>query len=202
MNTEVMLNVAAVCNQSQVNGPGARSVIWVQGCHKRCLGCINPHMQAFKAAKLVDPEKLADQLCQIPQTNGVTFSGGEPFEQARACGILAEHAKKQGKTIMSFSGYDYDQLITWPNPHIRHFLNQIDMLICGPYLQQQACESRLWQASSNQSVHFLTDKMESFLPWKEQEIVEFNVNGGDLMFTGFPENQDIQWLDQLLNPAC
>ncbi len=201
MKTQVMLNVAALCSKSHVNGPGTRSVIWVQGCHKRCLGCINLHMQPFKAAEFYDPRKLANQLCQITETNGITLSGGEPFEQPRACGILAETAKKQGKTVMAFSGYEYDQLITWQNPHIQHFLGQIDMLICGPYKQKLACESRLWQASSNQTVHFLTDKMETFLPWKDQEAVEFNVKGDDLIFTGFPETEDIQWLDQILNPV-
>jgi len=200
MKTGVMLNVAGICRHSEVNGPATRSVVWVQGCRRQCPGCINPHMQAFRAVKLVEPVTLAQQLCQEPDINGITLSGGEPFEQARACGILAETVKKQGKTVMVFSGFAYEQLITWRDAHIQHFLSQIDLLVAGPYLREQACESRLWQASRNQTVHFLTADLERFLPWQDKEVIEISTNGNQLMFTGFPGTEDIAWLEQTVNP--
>ena len=186
MKTEVLLNIANICHLSKVNGPGIRSVVWVQGCRRNCPGCINPHTHPHKAVKLLDPVELGKQLCQIEQTNGITFSGGEPFEQAKACSILAETVKSHGKTVMVFTGFSFDQIITCQNTDIRHFLNYIDLVVAGPYIQELACESRLWQASSNQTVHFLTPNLSCFLPWQDIEVFEVNTSGNKLMFTGFP----------------
>jgi len=199
MKTEVLLNVANICHLSKVNGPGIRSVVWVQGCRRNCPGCINPQTHPHKAVKLLDPVELGKRLCQIEQTNGITLSGGEPFEQATACGILAETVKNQGKTVMVFTGFPFEQLITSQNTDIRYFLDYIDLIVAGPYIQEFACESRLWQASNNQTVHFLTPEMSPFLPWQDKELFEINTSGDQLMFTGFPDEHDIEWMKEILN---
>jgi anaerobic ribonucleoside-triphosphate reductase activating protein len=199
MKTEVLLNVANICHLSKVNGPGTRSVIWVQGCRRNCPGCINPHTHSHNAVKLLDPSVLGKQLCQIQQTNGITLSGGEPFEQAKACGILAETVKNHSKTVVVFTGFPFNQIITCQNTDVQHFLNQVDLLVAGPYIQELACESRLWQASSNQTVHFLTPDLNRFLPWQDREVFEINTSGDQLMFTGFPDSQDIEWMKEIFN---
>jgi len=197
MKAEVLLNVANICHISRVNGPGIRSVVWVQGCRRKCPGCINPQTHPHKAVKLLEPAELGIQLCQIRQTNGITLSGGEPFEQACACGILAETAKKQGKTVTVFTGFTFEQIITCQNEDVQHFLSQIDLLVAGPYIRELACETRLWQASSNQTVHFLTPDINPFLPWQDKEAFEINTSGDQLMFTGFPDSQDIEWMKEI-----
>jgi len=202
MKTNVLLNIANICHFSKVNGPGIRSVVWVQGCRRNCPGCINPQTHPHKAVKLLDPVKLGNQLCQMEQTNGITLSGGEPFEQAKACGILAETVKNQGKTVMVFTGFPFEQLITSQNTDVRHFLDYIDLIVAGPYIQELACENRLWQASSNQTVHFLTPDISPFLPWQDKEVFEVNTSGDQLIFTGFPEKQDIEWMKEILNEQC
>jgi anaerobic ribonucleoside-triphosphate reductase activating protein len=199
MKTDVLLNVANICHHSKVNGPGIRSAVWVQGCRRHCPGCINPQTHPQKVIKLLNPAELGEQLCQIPETNGITLSGGEPFEQAKACGILAEIVKKNGKTVMVFTGFSFKELITCPNEDVQHFLGFIDLVVAGPYIQELACESRLWQASSNQTVHFLTTDISRFLPWKDVEVFEISTSGNQLMFTGFPDRQDIEWLKDLID---
>jgi len=199
MKTEVLLNVANICHLSMVNGPGVRSVVWVQGCRRNCPGCINPQTHLHKAVKLLNPIELGKRLCQIRQTNGITLSGGEPFEQAKACGILAETVKNQGKNVMVFTGFPFEQLITSQNVDVRHFLRYIDLVVAGPYIQKLACESRLWQASSNQTVHFLTPNLSRYLPWQDKEVFEINTYGNQLMYTGFPDRQDMKWLKETLN---
>ena len=96
--SEMLLNIADIRHRSEVNGPGLRSVVWVQGCSRRCLGCINPHTHAHEPVKLLDPQYLARKLVDITDTVGITLSGGEPFEQARGCAILAETVKAAGKS--------------------------------------------------------------------------------------------------------
>ncbi len=170
---------------------------WVQGCRRNCRGCINPQTHPHKAVKLCDPIELGQELCKITQTNGITLSGGEPFEQARACGILAETVKNQGKTVMVFTGFPFEELITCPNTDVQNFLKYIDLIVAGPYMQELSCESRLWQASSNQTVHFLTPDISCFLPWQDTEVFEINTSGEQLMFTGFPDRQDIEFMKEL-----
>ena len=202
MKTEVLLNVANICHLSKVNGPGIRSVVWVQGCRRNCPGCINPHTHPHKIVKLLDPVELGKRLCQIRQTNGITLSGGEPFEQAEACGILAETVKNQGKNVMVFTGFPFDQIITCQNTDVHHFLGLIDLVVAGPYIQELACESRLWQASSNQTVHFLTPDISRFLLWQDIEVFEISAAGERLMSTGFPDRQDIEWMKDLIDGNC
>ena len=101
---------------------------------------------------------------------------------------------------MVFSGFPYEQLITWRDAHIQHFLSQIDLLVAGPYIRRQACQSRLWRASHNQTVHFLTLDIERFLPWQDKETFEISTDGNQLVFTGFPDKQDVTWLEQILKP--
>jgi len=199
MKSNVLLNVANICHLSKVNGPGIRSVIWVQGCRRKCPGCINPQTHPHKVVKLLDPVELGKQLCQIQNTNGVTISGGEPFEQAKACSMLAKIVKENGKTVMVFTGFPFEELITCPNTDVQYFLGYIDLIVAGPYMQGLICESSLWQASNNQTVHFLSTDMNCFLPWQDIEAFEMNISGDQLMFTGFPESQDMEWMKDILN---
>ena len=85
---KLFLNVADIQLRSRVNGPGLRSVIWVQGCTRGCPGCFNPHTHPHDPRHLLDPEALAQRLMRVPDTDGITLSGGEPFEQAAACAVL------------------------------------------------------------------------------------------------------------------
>jgi len=199
MKTDVLLNVANICHFSKVNGPGIRSVVWVQGCSRNCPGCINPQTHEHKAIKLLDPVELGKQLCQIQNTNGVTISGGEPFEQAKACSMFVKTVKENGKTVMVFTGFPFEQLITSQNIDVQNFLSHIDLIVAGPYIQELTCESKLWQASSNQTVHFLTTNMNCFLPWQDIEAFEMNISGDQLLFTGFPDDQDMEWMKDVLN---
>jgi anaerobic ribonucleoside-triphosphate reductase activating protein len=194
--SEILLNVADIRHRSQVNGPGTRSVVWVQGCRRNCPGCINPHTHEHKPVKLLDPEQLGRQLATIEDTIGITISGGEPFEQATACAILAETVKAAGKTVMVFTGFMFKELTQSPEAAVQRFLRAIDLVIAGPYVQELKCESRFWRASSNQTVHFLTDS-HGANPDEDSPVVEVTTDGAHLLFTGFPAQEDLTWFDQL-----
>jgi anaerobic ribonucleoside-triphosphate reductase activating protein len=196
----ILLNIADICNKSEVNGPGLRSVIWVQGCRRNCPGCINPHTHEHKAVKLLDPKELGNHLAQISDTIGITISGGEPFEQAEGCAVLAEVVKKHGKSVMVFSGFDFEQIKDSEITGIKRFLGNIDLLVAGPYIQELKCESRLWRASSNQTVHFLNPDLKSdATDHQSSNVVEIATDGKSMSYTGFPELEDLTWFDNMRN---
>lgn len=196
---DTLLNVADIRHKSQVNGPGLRSVVWVQGCSRKCPGCINPHTHEHKLVKLLDPEELGHSLANIKDTVGLTISGGEPFEQAQACAILAETLKAAGKSVMVFTGFPFEQLKKSKEPLVQRFLKTIDLIIAGPFVQELKCESRFWRASSNQTVHFLNGNTEDIVESEaaEDPVIEVKADGDSFSYTGFPDQEDLTWFDQL-----
>ncbi len=190
-----LLNVHAVRPRSHVNGPGLRSVVWVQGCSIHCPGCLNRRTHPHRALHLVDPRELARQLLDVGEAEGLTVSGGEPFEQAEACAELAAAYRALGRTVVAYSGYSFDALLASTDPVVKCFLAQIDLLIAGPYVRAQRCAGELWRGSTNQTVHFLTDRLKraAELP-TSNAIVEIESNGRQIACTGFPHPKDLVWI--------
>ena len=195
--SETLLNVANIRSRSEVNGPGTRSVVWVQGCRRHCPGCFNPHTHPHVPVRLLDPARLGRRLAGTEDTIGITISGGEPFEQAEACALLAETVREAGKTVMVFTGFAFEELQESAEPAVQRFLRAIDLIVAGPYVQELKCESKMWRASTNQTVHFLSGDsiVESELP--DTPVVEVKADGGTLFYTGFPDAVDLTWFDQL-----
>lgn len=79
--------VHSVESMGLVDGPGIRSVVFLQGCHLRCRYCHNPDTWAVQEEKvtLLSPEELVRKLKRFKpyygELGGVTFSGGEPLLQ-------------------------------------------------------------------------------------------------------------------------
>jgi anaerobic ribonucleoside-triphosphate reductase activating protein len=171
--------------------------VWVQGCRRRCPGCINPHTHAHEPAKLLDPEQLGRQLAEINDTVGITLSGGEPFEQAEACALLAETVKMAGKTVMVFTGFPFDEIQASNEPAVQRLLRAIDLIVAGPYVQELKCESKMWRATSNQTVHFLSGGGVTEEELADTPMIEVTADGGALSYTGFPDPEDLTWFDRL-----
>ena len=193
-----LLNIANIKHRSQVNGPGLRSVVWVQGCTLKCPGCFNAHTHAHQAVKLVDPEELGQTLTEITDTEGVTISGGEPFQQAAACAILAETLQKSDRSVMVFTWYPYDHIENSTEDQIKAFLNHIDLLVAGPFMQKLCCHEPL-RASRNQQVIFRTDRLRQAVRHTPTHtpLAEMTADGDSLSFTGFPDPKDLKWLKQI-----
>ena len=84
MSSNTYLNISKTLSHSRANGPGTRAVIWVQGCTIGCDGCYSQSTHPHRKIHLVDPLVLAKWVCSIEGIEGVTISGGEPFEQSEA----------------------------------------------------------------------------------------------------------------------
>lgn len=104
------LNIMGYVDESEVNGPGTRAVVWVQGCLRECSGCFNPESWPFEVNQLMAIDELADKILSNPRNQGVTFSGGEPFWQAPALAELGKKVKAAGLNLMSFTGFTLGEL--------------------------------------------------------------------------------------------
>lgn len=191
-----LLNVSDIQDRSMVNGPGVRAVVWAQGCSLNCPGCFNPHTHPHERRHLYYPQALGRHLASIPGTDGITISGGEPFEQAKACAILAETVRATGRSVVVFTGYSALRLRFSPQPEVQRLFMAIDLLIAGPYVESQKTDGTFWRASRNQTVHVLTDRLAHFMiPYAlSNPTVEVKVDGRVFETTGFPEKKDREWL--------
>jgi anaerobic ribonucleoside-triphosphate reductase activating protein len=194
------IELARILPISEVNGPGMRAVIWVQGCRKRCLGCWNPEYLKFGSDWKLSPKELVERVKNetgnFSMIEGVTFSGGEPFGQAENLSVAAKLFKDENLSVMSYSGYTLAE-IQLMGPRAASFLDQLDILIDGEYIQAQHGD-RLWRSSLNQQVHFLTDRYRSFENDISGEIREFEVtiSGEESKITGFPESSFLRSFTQ------
>lgn len=179
------INIAGMIENSTVNGPGHRCVLWVQGCLRRCPGCLNVDMQPLIIRHVAALDTLAAQLCAIPEIEGVTFTGGEPMLQARQLAILAHLLRAHGLSIMTYTGYPLADIRNTELPGADALLAVTDILVDGPFLQEQAAPL-LWRGSHNQHVHFLTDR---YAEWADRinrrhAVVEFSIGPDRMITTG------------------
>ena len=141
---------APVQFDSIVDGEGLRAVVWTQGCPHDCPGCHNPQTHPFDGGTSVASEILLKQLKAHFYLDGVTFSGGEPMAQAAACGELAQAVHQLGMNVWCYTGYTWEALMEAQDPDQRMFLEQIDVLIDGPFLLAQKSLNLRFRGSANQ----------------------------------------------------
>ncbi|MBQ3353329.1 anaerobic ribonucleoside-triphosphate reductase activating protein [Candidatus Saccharibacteria bacterium] len=138
-----------------VNGDGLRVVLWTQGCPNHCFGCQNPETWDYDAGYLVKIDDLKKELASFKGQAGITFCGGEPFVQAKACREIAEWAREAlGWDIWSFSGFTYD-IIKEYGGEPWELLKSLDALIDGPFILSQKDLSLRFRGSSNQRLLYL-----------------------------------------------
>ncbi len=187
------IEVAEILPVSEVNGPGRRCVIWVKGCRKRCPGCWNTEYLGFGKGKWsYTSDELFDAVKRISgnfkDIEGVTLSGGEPFEQSRELAEAAYLFKKNDLSVMSYSGFTLNDIHDKGRP-FTDLLSQLDILVDGEYRHELHCD-RMWRSSTNQQIHFLTERYRHLLGLVDNEIREFEVtlSSDHMMLTGFPEH--------------
>ncbi len=181
------LNIMGLVHESAVNGPGRRAVVWVQGCQRECGGCFNPQSWDFVPNQIVAVESLAAAILANPRNEGVTFSGGEPFWQAKALAELARLLKAKGLNVMSFTGFTLAELRSpAAPPHSQELLAELDILIDGPYVQSLAINSPDSLVSSrNQRVHVFNPAFSNRLDWASDQAEIHILKDGTRIVTGF-----------------
>ncbi|TVP68641.1 MAG: radical SAM protein [Leptolyngbya sp. LCM1.Bin17] len=181
------LNIMGYVNRSQVNGPGSRAVLWVQGCLRECPGCFNPASWSFESNQIVSVDELVERILADPENEGVTFSGGEPFWQAPALAMVAQRVKAAGLNVMSFSGFTLGELQgpTAP-PGAQALLDQLDILVDGPYVESLALHDPTSPVSSrNQRVRVFNPAMGDRINWASDQMEVHIFKDGSRLVTGY-----------------
>lgn len=143
---------------TRVEGPGLRACIWVQGCSIRCPGCAVPWTWPVGDGREIAVEELAERISASSGIEGVTFLGGEPFDQALALASLGARVRRVGLSVVTFTGYTVEDLRAALRPGTADLLAVTDLLIDGPYRRDLPDMSRPWTGSANKRYHFLTDR--------------------------------------------
>ena len=117
-------------------GFGKRLGVWVRGCGKACPGCISPELKA-SGGSAVDVEEVIRRIPQGFEADGLTVSGGEPFDQPRGLLQLVRWFSREiSEDILIFTGYTIEELRGFKNPEIDEILRLTAVLVEGPYVEE------------------------------------------------------------------
>jgi anaerobic ribonucleoside-triphosphate reductase activating protein len=145
-----LINVGGIEAESIVDGPGFRYVIFVQGCEFRCPGCHNARLQSFEGGRLTSIDSTLNEMRANPLLDGITLSGGDPFTQAEVCAALAEEVHAMGLSVVTFTGFLWEDLIDSGRADWRRLIEASDILVDGPFIQELRNIDLRFRGSSNQ----------------------------------------------------
>ncbi len=160
------IRIAGTVEDSIVDGPGLRFVVFVQGCPHRCEGCHNPETHDFSGGRLTDTDALFEQCMENPLCGGVTFSGGEPFCQPEALFQLGSRFKAEGKHLMCYSGWTFEELLKKAETEkfTGKLLETLDILVDGRFDISRRSLSLKYRGSSNQRLIDVPASLKSGCP--------------------------------------
>ena len=159
------VRLAGVVDESVVDGPGVRLVVFAQGCPHRCRGCHNPHTWDFDGGAEVSIEQTLLRADANPILSGITLTGGEPFAQAPGFARLAQEARRRGLSVVAYTGYTWEQLVDSLAPGVRELLLATDILIDGPFVQALADTGLAYRGSRNQRIIQVHDHITASLAY-------------------------------------
>ena len=145
-----MISVLSIIEDTMVDGPGFRTSIYCAGCRHQCPGCHNPQSWDFEEGIAMTTDEIMRVIEADPYAN-VTFSGGDPMYQPEGFAELARAIRQRTqKTIWCYTGFTFEQLLN--NPRQRALLEQIDVLVDGPYMRSLRDETLHFRGSRNQRI--------------------------------------------------
>lgn len=180
--------------RSFANGPGARAVIWVQGCSLGCPGCFNPPTHDALGGDVVEVSEIFRRIVGLGDSiQGITISGGEPLEQRPAVTELLHRVKSETNlSIILFTGFTWEEMNRVDDLRaLPDLLDCVDVLIAGRYVRSRRVARGL-RGSANKKVHRLTNR------YTAEEIdavppAELLVNrSGELLLSGI---EPLRWRD-------
>jgi anaerobic ribonucleoside-triphosphate reductase activating protein len=178
-----------VVENEHLYGPGKRLLLFTQGCSLRCKGCTNQHLWEFGKGIDVTIEEILNQCTDL---DGITLHGGEPLDQANVLVELIKKLKKQGKTVILFTGYIFKEL----NKVQKQAWLSSDMVISGRYEEQNRNIYLQFRGSTNQKIFTHKGKYKAYKIKDGQTVAILSFNEqGEMQSRGFRTDE----LEQLLN---
>lgn len=180
----IKFNVASINCCTEIEGPNKRLTIWFQGCTLHCKGCCNPTYQPLEPRNIISLENLLKIIKDSREKygiEGVTYSGGEPTLQQNLP-VLTKEIHKLGLGVISFTGRKYEE--------VSDALDGCDVVLDGPYIEEQKENTRKVLGSTNQRIIILSDRYPDYEEWffnNASKEVEINVGdciiaNGDVVF--------------------
>ena len=199
------LRISRFQERTRTLGPGLRAVVWFQGCKFDCPGCIAAEMNSSDDFELMSPCGLADRILQISGIEGITLSGGDPFDQplqslAEFLELLRERSEL---SVMCYTGRMLVQLSCGKDHDVtQRILNACDILVDGLYIDSLN-DGSAWRGSANQKIHFLSPRyrhLEPVIQESRERDLEVSIGrNGAIDITGIPPAGFIDRLGQQLN---
>lgn len=157
MNVSNILNkdeirLSGIIEESIVDGPGYRFVIFTQGCPKSCFMCHNAETQSMTGGYVEKLDNIVNMFTKESLIEGITISGGEPFIQPDKVLYLVKKAKEHNLNVLLYSGWYYEELIKLENKYVNEILNIADYLVDGPFDYKLKNLNLLFRGSSNQRI--------------------------------------------------
>jgi len=184
-------------------GPGRRVGVWFQGCSIQCPGCISPDTWATGQGVTSLASTLDALAAWAEEADGLTVSGGEPFDQPQALAALITGWRALSDTdVLVFTGHAFAEVGPWLKRHP----GLIDALIAEPF-QIGATQTRALRGSDNQTLHVLSDRGARFAAFERPAVpadrrldVMFDADGG-AWFAGIPARGDLVRFRQAMRAA-
>ncbi len=206
------LRIRGVNISVNVNGPGRRLVVHFQGCDLACAGCFNQELWAPSTRKGVETiataflaRRLQNMLLSDRSIQGITFSGGEPFQQGEEFLTLLAllRSKSSGfdiPNIAIFTGYTLEELDSYLSEGLRRLLmRSVDFLVSGRFIQSLAVTSgSTYASSSNQRVTLFGTAYTNQALTARQFSVDVLVDSvGNSIMTGFPDDTTVRRMSRV-----
>ncbi|MEN8078512.1 anaerobic ribonucleoside-triphosphate reductase activating protein [Clostridioides difficile] len=159
---EGYVRLAGIAYESLVNGPGMRRVFFAQGCRHNCEGCFNKETHDFNGGELKNMDELINDVITNPLLKGVTFSGGDPLEQAESFSYMAKAFKKKDLDIWCYTGYTFEQILNMmkENKSLKELINNIDVLVDGKFEINNKKDGLRFKGSTNQRLINVKESLE------------------------------------------
>ena len=103
---------------------------------------------------LISPQELTEKILSDSETEGITVLGGEPFEQAEPLSELIEKVSDAGRSVIVFTGNNFDELSRSDDRYIQRIIELSDVIVDGEYIAEQRDFSRKMVGSRNQRFSF------------------------------------------------
>lgn len=185
-------------------GVGSRIGIWFQGCSIKCPGCVSKDTWETERGGTRTESVFAALSPWLKDADGVTISGGEPFDQTDALRALLESLRAATrKDILVYSGYAWERI----QPTISAWGGLIDVVISEPF-DSKAGQTLLWRGSDNQRMHLLTPLGESI--YREMvnakrstapRALDIFIQDGEVWMAGIPNPGDLKAIQSKLAQA-
>ena len=153
------MNYADIKKVDVANGPGVRVSLFVSGCTHHCKECFNPETWDFSFGSPFGEEQIAEILKLLDRSyiRGLSLLGGEPFEPENQQAVLElvrrVRAQLPQKDVWCYSGYLFEELAAGKvGAHSRALLEQLDILVDGPFVLEQKDLGLRFRGSANQRI--------------------------------------------------